>query len=160
MAAMFSKSGALMSRGRRYLAALILALLASPALGMMLAPHETRSVLERRVLASPPAAPAGARDWTLLPRRLDAWFADHFAWRGPIVRASLELQADVGLKPRGGLDVVEGKDDWLLLYSGLAGLTGGEIRPAAAQRYATFVCDLAQTVRARGSMFLFAPAPA
>jgi hypothetical protein len=148
-----------MSRGRRYLAALILALLALPALGVILAPYETRSVVERRVLAPPPAAPAGARDWTLLPRRLDAWFADHFAWRGPMVRLSLELQAVARLKPRGGLDVVEGKDDWLLLYSGLAGLTGGDTRPAVAQRYATFVCDLAQTARARGSVFLFAPAP-
>ena len=150
---------ALMSRGRRYLAAVILALLAAPALGMMLAPYETRSVMERRALAAPPAAAAGPKDWVLLPRRLDAWFADHFAWRGAMVRLSLKLQAGAGLKPRGGLDVVDGKDGWLLLDSGLLGLTGGETRPAAARRYAAFVCGLAQAARGRGSTFLFAPAP-
>jgi hypothetical protein len=148
-----------MSRGRRYLAGLILALLAAPALGMLLAPYEIRSVMERRVLASPPAAPADARDWALLPRRLDGWFADHFAWRGPMVRLSLNLEASAGLKSRGGLDVVEGKDGWLLLDSGLLGLTGGETKPRAAQQYAAYVCDLAEAVRARGSRFLFAPAP-
>jgi len=150
---------ALMSSGRRYLAAIVLALLAAPALGVMLAPYETRSVMERRVLAPPPTLPAGVRDWTLLPRRLDAWFSDHFAWRGAMVRLSLNLEAGAGLKPRGGLEVVQGKDGWLLLYPGLLGLTGGETRPASAQRYAAFVCDLAQAVRLRGSAFLFAPAP-
>ncbi len=148
-----------MSRGRRYLAAVVLALLAAPALGMLRAPYETRSAMERRVLAPPPTAPADAKDWALLPRRLDAWFADHFAWRGPMVRLSLDFQARSGLKPRGGLEVVEGRDGWLLLYSGLLGLTGGETKPAAAQHYAAYVCDLAQAARGRGSAFLFAPAP-
>ena len=148
-----------MKPGRRFLAALILALLAAPALGMLLAPYETRSAMERRMLAPPPAAPAAARDWALLPRRLDAWFSDHFAWRGRMVRLSLDMQTVAGLKPRGGREVVEGKDHWLLLYSGLLGLTGGEIRPAAAQRYGAFVCDVDRAARARGSRFLFAPAP-
>jgi hypothetical protein len=148
-----------MPPGRRFLAALILALLTAPALGMVLAPYETRSAMERRVLAPPPVEPADAQDWVLLPRRLDAWFADHFAWRGSIVRLSLDLQAVTGLKPHGGLDVVEGKDHWLLLYSGLPGLTGEETRPAAARRYGAFVCDLDQAARTRGSTFLFAPAP-
>jgi hypothetical protein len=147
-----------MSPGRRFLAALILALLGAPALGMLLAPYETQSAMERRMLTPPPAAPANARDWVLLPRRLDAWFADHFAWRGPMVRLALNLQTGAGLKPRGGLEVVEGKNHWLLLYSGLLGLTGGETRPAAAQRYGAFVCDLDQAVRTRGSTFLFVPA--
>jgi hypothetical protein len=148
-----------MSRGRRYLAAALLAMLAAPALGMLAAPYETRSVLERRVLAAPPSPPATARDWVLLPRRLDAWFADHFAWRGAMVRVALNLDTATGLKPRGGLQVVQGKDGWLLLYPGLLELTGGQTRPAPAERYGTFACDLAQAARARGSTFLFAPAP-
>lgn len=149
----------LMRRGRRYLAAIVLAMLAAPALGMLLAPYEISSVMERRVLASTPAAPTAVQDWALLPRRLDAWFADHFAWREPMVRLSLNLEAGAGLKPRGGLDVVQGKDGWLFLYPGLLGLTGGETRPEAAQRYAAYVCDLAQAAHARGAAFLFAPAP-
>jgi hypothetical protein len=148
-----------MRRGRRYLVVVVLSLLVAPTLGMLFAPYQTRSVMERRVLAPPPAAPADGQDWALLPRRLDAWFSDHFAWREQMVRLSLEVQAGIGLKPRGGLEVLDGKDGWLLLYSGLLGLTGGETKPAAAQRYAAFVCDLAQDVRGRGSAFLFAPAP-
>jgi hypothetical protein len=148
-----------MSPGRRFLSALILALLAAPVLGMLLAPYETRSAMERRMLSPPPAAPATARDWVLLPRRLDAWFADHFAWRGPMVRLSLDLQIGTGLKPRGGREVIAGRDHWLLLDSGLLGLTGGETSTASAQRYGAFVCDLDQAARARGSRFLFAPAP-
>ena len=46
-----------MSGGRRYLAAAILALLAAPALGMLLAPYEKASVMERRALAPMPARP-------------------------------------------------------------------------------------------------------
>jgi hypothetical protein len=153
------RSAALMNRGGRYLAALILAMLAAPALALFAAPYETRSAMERRMLAEPPSLPASVRDWTLLPRRLDAWFADHFAWRGAMVRLSLNLEAAARLKPRGGLDVVEGKDGWLLLNPGLLGLTGGETRPAAAERYGAYVCDLAQAARARGATFLFAPAP-
>jgi hypothetical protein len=148
-----------MNRGRRYLAAVVLAMLAAPALLMFAAPYETGSVIERRVLAAPPSWPAEARDWALLPRRFDAWFADHFAWRGAMVRLSLNLEAAARLKPRGALDVVQGKDDRLFLYSGLPGLTGGQTKPAAAERYGAYVCDLARAARARGSTFLFAPAP-
>ena len=126
---------------------------------MVLAPYETQSVMERRMLAQPPSPPADLRGWTLLPRRLDAWFADHFAWRGPMVRLDLNLEAAAGFKPRGGLEVVQGRDGWLLLYPGLLGLTGGQTRPTIATRYGAQVCELAQAVRARGSKFLFAPAP-
>jgi hypothetical protein len=148
-----------MNRGRRYLAAIVLAMLVAPTLGMLVAPYEIRSVMERRVLAPPPSAPADARDWVLLPRRLDSWFGDHFAWRGALVRASLNLEAAAGLKPRGGLQVVEGRDGWLLLYPGLLSLTGAEARPAAAARYGAFACDLAGAARSRRETFLFAPAP-
>jgi hypothetical protein len=148
-----------MRRGRRHLAALILAMLAIPALGLGLAPYETRSVMERRVLAPAPGLPADARGWVLFPRRLDAWFTDHFAWRGPMVRASLDVQGALKLKPKGAREVVEGRDGRLLLYVGLPGLIGDRTDPAAARRYADFVCGLAKAVRAKGAVFLFAPAP-
>jgi len=148
-----------MSAGRRYLAAVILALLVVPSLGMLAAPYETGSVLERRVLAAPPPLPTDSESWVLLPRRLDGWFADHFAWRGPLVTAGFMVQADVGLRPASELQVLRGKGDWLLLYSGLLGVTGAEVRPEAARRYADFVCDIQQEARSRGARFLFAPAP-
>ena len=148
-----------MSGGRRYLAAAILALLAAPALGMLLAPYEKASVMERRALAPMPARPLGPEAWAFLPRRLDAWFADHFAWRGVLVKAGFMLQAGAGLRPSGGLQAVRGRGDWLLLGQGLLQVTGAETRPASARRYAAFVCELQQEVRARGARFLFAPAP-
>ena len=152
-------AGPLMSRGRRWLAAVILAMLAAPALGMLAAPYETVSVMERRTLAPPPAAPADAKGWALLPRGLDAWFGDHFAWRGPLVRAAFTLQSRAGLRPSAGVQAVRGKGDWLLLQQGLMGAAGAETDPAAARRYGAFVCAVQEEARARGARFLFAPAP-
>ena len=149
----------LMSLGRRYLALVVLAALAVPSLGMLLAPYERESARERRVLAPVPSWPADAKAWALLPRRIDPWFADHFAWRGQLVTASFTLQASAGLRSSGGLQVLRGKDDWLLLYSGLLGVTGGEVRADVAERYAAFVCGLRDDARSHGARFLFAPAP-
>jgi hypothetical protein len=126
---------------------------------MLVAPHQTRSVMERRVLAAAPALPRTAADWIALPRRLDAWLGDHFAWREPMVRAALLAEAKAGLKPAAGINVVQGEGDWLLLQPGLFGATGGQTNPREAARYAAFVCDLGKTVRGRGAAFLFAPAP-
>jgi hypothetical protein len=150
---------ALMSRGRRYLAAAILALLVVPSLGMVLAPYQTGSVIERRELAALPAPPADARAWAVLPRRLDSWFADHFAWREALVRAGFTAQAKAGLRPAGSVQVVRGQGDWLLLYQGLLGVTGAETSRSRAGRYAAFVCQVQQEAAARGARFLFAPAP-
>jgi len=148
-----------MSRGRRWLAAAILATLALPALGMVAAPYETESAMEHRVLAAPPVVPADAKGWALAPRRLDAWFGDHFAWRGELVKAAFKLQALVGLRSPNGLDVVRGKDGWLLLRQGLLETAGAQTNPAAARRYGAFVCEAEQAARAHGARFLFAPAP-
>ncbi len=148
-----------MSRGRRYLAVLVLAALLIPSLGMFVAPYETHSVEERRMLAPTPPAPRTLTDWLALPRAADAFFADHFAWRGPMVKAALRLDASAQMKPRGAFQAIRGRDDWLLLYPGLLGLTGGQTNPRAAERYGRFVCGLQADARARGATFLFAPAP-
>ena len=148
-----------MSRGRRYLAAIALAMLALPALGMLVAPYETQSVMERRRLAPAPSVPAAPEGWALLPRRLDAWFGDHFAWRGDLVRTAFALQARAGLRSPEGVDVVRGKGGWLLLRQGLLEAAGAETDPAEARRYGAFVCGVQQDARARGVRFLFAPAP-
>ena len=147
-----------MSVGRRYLATVILAALLVPLLGLVAAPYVTQSAPERRLLAPPPSIPRDGAAWIMAPRRIDAWFADHFAWRGPLVSAALTVDTQVGLKPRGGLEVVRGRGDWLLLYSGLLALTGGEVRPEAAEAYARFACNLAAESRGHAA-FLLAPAP-
>jgi hypothetical protein len=148
-----------MSRGRRHLAAFLLAMLVVPTLGMVAAPYETQSVMERRTLAPSPRAPIDAKGWALLPRRLDAWFADHFAWRGLLVRSSFTLQARAGLRSQDNLQVVRGRGDWLLLRQGLLGVAGAETDSASALRYADFVCGVQQEATAHGARFLFAPAP-
>jgi hypothetical protein len=150
---------ALMSGGRRYLAAAILALLLVPSLGMFLAPYRTGSVMERRMLAPSPAIPSDRGAWVVLPRRLDAWFADHFAWREVLVRAGFTAEAKAGLRPAGSIQVVRGQGDWLLLYQGLLGVTGAETNRFKAERYAAFVCQVRREAGARGARFLFAPAP-
>lgn len=148
-----------MRRGGRFLAAFLLAMLAVPALGMLAAPYETQSVMERRTLAPAPARPTDAKGWVLLPRGIDAWFADHFAWRSLLVRSAFALQARAGLRSPDSLQVVRGKGDWLLLRQGLLEAAGAQTDPAEARRYAEFVCGLQQAVQARGARFLFAPAP-
>jgi hypothetical protein len=149
-----------MNRAGRYLAGVLAAMLLAPAIGMVAAPYETTSVMEHRVLRAPPSLPRSAGGWAAFPRALDDWFADHFAWRGVLVKAAFWLQAKAGLRPAGSLQVVRGKGDWLLLYPGLLAATGGETSPASAARYGAFVCDVQRTARAHGAAFLFAPAPA
>lgn len=144
----------------RYLAAGLIGLLLAPAVGMLAAPYETRSVIERRVLNPPPPWPASARQWFALPRAMDVWFADHFAWRGALVRAAFATQAKLGLRSAGSWQVVRGKGDWLLLYQGLLAATGGETSQTLAAAYGAFVCDVQRDARAHGAAFLFAPAPA
>ena len=149
-----------MNGAGRYLAVFLAAMLAGPAIGMLAAPRETTSVMEHRVLAAPLSAPRGFAQWAAFPRALDAWFADHFAWRGALVKIAFQLQAKVGLRPPGSLQVVRGQGDWLLRYQGLLAATGGETSPVSATRYGAFVCEVQREARARGAAFLFAPAPA
>jgi hypothetical protein len=107
------------------------------------------------MLAPFPAGPA-ASPW---PRRFDAWLGDHFAWRGELLSAGLALQSRAGLRARSSQQVVRGSGDWLLLDQGLLAATGQQTDPAAARRYAAYVCALAQDAKGRGAAFLFAPAP-
>jgi hypothetical protein len=156
-----SASHPLMPRGRRYLAALIVLALLAPALGMLATRYQDRSVMERRMLAAPPPAPRGVRDWTAYPGELDTWFNDHFAGREKLIFADLWLGGRVRLKPAsaGSTTVLKAQGDWLLLEPGLLGATGGQTDARAAQRYAGFVCGLAADMKARHTPFLFAPAP-
>jgi hypothetical protein len=156
-----SLSHPLMPRGRRFLAALVLLVLLAPSLGMLVAPYQDRSVMERRVLTPLPKAPRGGADWAAYPGALDAYVRDHFAGRQHLIFADLWLSARARLKPAsaGGTTVLKGEGDWLLLEPGLLGATGGQVNARTAQRYAGFVCGLAAQMQARRIPFLFAPAP-
>lgn len=149
----------LMDQMRRWLAAAVVAMLLAPSVGMLFARPETVSVMERRALAPPPRAPRDLAGGLALPRRTDAWLADHFAWREPMVKAALMAQDWAALKPASARNVIVGKEGWLLLQPGLLGASGGQTSADEAARYAAFVCDLDRAVRARGAAFLFAPAP-
>src|SRR6478609_8036073 len=87
---------ALLSPLRRPLAIAVLAVLAIPVLAMPTRPVETVSMRESRMLAPRPHWPrtlAEARRW---PRQVDAYLADHFAFRDPMVRVGEHVQRKVG----------------------------------------------------------------
>ena len=149
----------LMAGGRRYLAAILLALLSAPAVGMVLAPYQASSVMERRALAPVPIAPRRAADWAQTPRAVDAWLRDHLAWREVLLKAGLKLRGRLGLGAPGPPQAVRGSGDWLLLSDGLLGAAGAETSLPAARRYAAFACRLARTAKQRGEGFLFVPIP-
>ena len=139
---------ALLSRLRRPLAIAVLAVLAVPVLLMPLRPVETVSLRENRVLALAPAWPrdlAGARR---MPRQIDAYLADHFAFRNLLVRDGQHLQRKLGARV-GPPGAVEGKDGWLFLSDGLLQSSGQSRDPAEAGDFADFVCDLNARLAAR-----------
>ncbi len=151
----------LMPRARRFLAVLIVLILAAPSLGMFVARYQDRSVMERRVLTPVPRAPHGAAGWIAYPAALDAFIRDHFAGREKLIFADLLISARAKLKPAAAANtnVLQGAGDWLLLRPGLLGATGGELDPKAADRYGAFACALSSDMKARGVRFLFAPGP-
>jgi hypothetical protein len=149
---------ALMTRQRRALAPVILAVLGAIGLATPFLPIAKVSALENRVLASAPAWPSQPQDWRRLPRRLDAYLADHFAFREPLVLADMRLLARLGGR-EGPADAVEGRGGWMFLSDGLLQSTGRLSDPEAVADYADFVCGLRARVEARGGRLLFAPVP-
>src|SRR3546814_13445623 len=81
----------LFPRLRRPLAIAVLVLLAIPALMAPLTPQRTVSVRENRVLAPAPAWPHDLAAARKVPRQIDAYLADHFAFRDVLVRVEAHL---------------------------------------------------------------------
>jgi len=149
---------ALMTRARRPFALVLAVALALPALLMAFLPKERVSRLENRVLAPAPAWPENPRAWRRLPRALDAYLNDHFAFREPLLLADMRLQKRLGGRA-GVAEAVEGRDGWLFLSDGLLQSTGRVQDTAQADDYAAFACAVDARLKRRGVRMLFTLVP-
>jgi hypothetical protein len=148
----------MLSRTTRYLAPLLLGAFALPLLLMPTAAHRTVSEVENRALARAPALPRDHAGWRTLPRKIDAYFADHFAHRDILVRADLRVQKQFGGRP-GPAKAVEGKGGWMFLSDGLLESTGQLLNPAQSDDYAAYICDIDGRLRRQGAKVLFTLMP-
>jgi hypothetical protein len=147
-----------MFRARRLLAPLVLALLALPALLLPTMPGRAVSGVENRVLAPVPARPTTVEAWRRLPRAIDAYLADHFAFREVLVGVGVRVQKKLG-RDIGQKQAVEGRDGWLFLSDGLLQSSGKLVSPGQADDYAAYVCEAAAQIRATGAKVLFTLVP-
>jgi alginate O-acetyltransferase complex protein AlgJ len=143
---------------RRWLAPFVTLALMIPSVGMLLATPKTYSAAENRTLAAFPALPQDLASWNLYPRKLDAYLADHFAFREALTTSANLLHWQLGGQLNGG-EVISGKDDQMFLRNGLLKMTGGELMREEADEFATFVCDTHNRLKTRNIPMVFAIAP-
>ena len=165
----------LMVRARRPLALVLLAALLLPAAAMTISRGRMVSTAENRRLASPVAWPRTLAGWRALPRAIDAYLGDHFAFRDPLLAAAAKVERALGgrIARREGSApataarpaapdlplAVSGRDGQLFLTEGLLQSTGREINPARAIDYAAFVCGARDRLARRGVQVFAAIAP-
>lgn len=149
---------ALLAPVQRWLAPFVVAALMVPSVGMLFTTVQSRSAAENRMLAPAPLRPHTLAGWRALPRAVDAYLADHFAFRQALTSASNKLQWRLGGQIGGGA-VVRGKDDRLFLRDNLLNVTGGVVNGPAADDYASFICDMNRRLAARAIPMVFSMAP-
>ena len=143
---------------RRWLAPLFILALAAPSLGMLFTRSQHLSTLEKRMLATAPAWPDSLAAGLSLPRRVDAYLQDHFAFRPFLTAAGNRLRWRLGGQVGGG-SVLRGEGDWLFLRDNLLDVTGGLVRRNVAEDYGAFVCDMDRRLKARAIPMVFSMAP-
>jgi hypothetical protein len=148
----------MMTQARRRLALVLFAALAIPAAAMPFLPVRTVSQAENRSLARPPAWPSTLEEWRTAPRAIDAFVADHFGFREPLLHAGAALRETLGGQAASA-KAVAGKSGWMFLTEGLLRSTGQEVDPARAADYAAFVCEAAGRLKAGGAQVAFSLAP-
>ena len=149
----------LMTRPRRYLILAVLAVLIAPVLAMPFVPFKTVSLEENRRLAPAPTLPTTAGEWRKLPRVLDAWLADHFGFRDPLMQAAGALQRKLGGEGAAAA-AVTGRKGQMFLVEGLLRSTGHEVDAARAADYAAFVCEAKGKLPGVTLVASLAPSPA
>ncbi len=149
----------LMTRPRRYLILTVLAVLIAPAVAMPFMPFKTVSLEENRRLAPAPTQPTTVGEWRKLPRVLDAWLADHFGFRDPLMQAAARLQRKLGGEGAAAA-AVTGRQGQMFLVDGLLRSTGQEVDAARAADYAAFVCEAKGKLSGVNLVASLAPSPA
>ena len=149
----------LMTRTRRPLILAVLAVLVAPVIAIPFVPFKTVSLEENRRLAPAPTLPRTAGEWRKLPRVLDAWLADHFGFRDPLMQAAGKLQRRLGGEGAAAT-AVTGRQGQMFLVDGLLRSTGQEVDPARAADYARFVCDAKARLPGVNVVASLAPSPA
>ncbi|WP_310542411.1 alginate O-acetyltransferase AlgX-related protein [Phenylobacterium sp.] len=149
----------LMTRPRRPLILAVVAVLVAPVIAMPFIPFKTVSLEENRRLAPAPTLPTTPVKWRKLPRAIDAWLADHFGFRDPLMRMAAELQRGLGGEGAAAT-AVTGRQGQMFLVDGLLRATGQEVDPARAADYAAFVCEAKARLPGVNVVASLAPSPA
>ena len=116
---------------------------------------------EKRDLAEFPLLDGDWKSAAEFPKRLTAWFEDHFAFRTALVRLSAEMHYfGLGVSPNSS--VVKGRDGWLF-YGGDGGMDDYTrqmpFSPAQLAEWRDSVVRTNEWLRARGVAYVFAIAP-
>jgi alginate O-acetyltransferase complex protein AlgJ len=149
----------LMTHPRRHLILAVLAVLVAPVIAMPFVPFRAVSLQENRRLAPAPTMPRTAGEWRTLPRVIDAWLADHFGFRDPLMQAAAQLQRRLGGEGA-AVAAVTGRKGQMFLVDGLLRSTGQEVDPARAADYAAFVCAAKARLPGVTVVASLAPSPA
>jgi hypothetical protein len=149
---------ALLPSWRRWFAPVALAALTAPALGMLVAPVQTRSSAENRMLAPSPPPPRSLAGWLTYPKAVNAYLRDHFAFRRILISADNQLHWCLGGQIDGG-EVLRGKADRLFLRENLLIVSGAVVRPAAVEAYGALLCKMQAQLAPRSVTLVFSMAP-
>jgi hypothetical protein len=136
-----------------------LAVLAVPLAVQVLQPTATVSEGEARILTAMPSWPRTAPDWRALPRRIDAFLADHFGLRTEMVRAHARLRYAVDLPS--DTRVIVGRDNWLFLNGDgtIEQATGRWLREGEIAKFADRAAALRKELAGKGARLLVAIPP-
>lgn len=150
----------MLRRGRRYLAVVALALVATPLLVGLVKPDNEASVLaEGRRFALAPTLPASFAELAALPERVDAYLKDHFGLRHALIHAYANLTRP--MVGGGGASVMIGRDG-RMFYLGdemVRQSAGLILRDRRVAETADFVAEMKDALAGLKIRFLVAVPP-
>jgi alginate O-acetyltransferase complex protein AlgJ len=142
---------------------LILLCLVLPAAGSLVGHSTAGATGEKRRLAAFPAPPRTPRDAASWPRRFDAWLADNFGLRRPLLAFSSWVKVMLLQNvPSPSTEVLIGRDGWLY-YTGNHSIEymqrTNPFKDADLEAWCTSLEARRRWLGARGSRFLFVLVP-
>lgn len=144
---------------RRILIWVAVVMLSAPLAAMPFTPFERISADENRILARAPGWPSSLDEARQTPRKVDAYLADHFAFRKQLLSAGLRLGRKMGVKARVADPVVTNESGQLVLAEGLLRATGQDVQPDRVATFVKFACRTAARLEAQGARVVLALPP-